>query len=89
MTEHIDSPYVILRNTISGVAQEYTAEQAKQWLEHPVFGEHLQVVRTAKPAVLKRELGRDIVIEDDSESTDEAENATEDAPNESPEKEDK
>lgn len=63
MTEHIESPYVILRNEISGVAQEYTAQEAKQWLEHPVFGEHLKVVRTAKPEVLQRTIGKDVDFE--------------------------
>ena len=47
-----DSPFVILRNTISGIAHEFTPEQAQQWLAHPVFGKTLEEVRTAKPEVL-------------------------------------
>lgn len=48
----INSPFVSLRNIISGVAQEYTEEQAQQFLNHPVFGQHLEIVRTDKPEVL-------------------------------------
>lgn len=76
MTENLDTPFVILRNEISGVSTEYDPETAKQFLEHPIFGEHLRVVRTAKPEVLKRAIGKDV----DFEFEPEAEEASKDEP---------
>lgn len=49
MTEPL---FINLRNEISGVTTEYTPAQAKQFLEHPVFGQNLKEVRTTKPEVL-------------------------------------
>lgn len=49
MTEPL---FVNLRNAISGVATAYSPDEAKQWLDHPVFGQYLEVVRTDKPEVL-------------------------------------
>lgn len=48
----MSEPFVILRNTESGVAYSYTPEQARQFLDHPVFGQYLKEVRTAKLEVL-------------------------------------
>lgn len=47
-------PFVILRHTESRQSFAYTPEQAEQWLNHPVFGEYLEVVRTDKPEVLAK-----------------------------------
>ena len=48
-----ENPFVNLRNDISGVVETYSQKDADQWLNHPVFGKHLSVVRTDKPEVLK------------------------------------
>ncbi len=42
-----DSPLVPLRNTISGVIHEFTAEQAEQFLAHPIFGATLELATVA------------------------------------------
>ena len=44
--------FVILRNTESGIAREYTPEEAERILAHPIFGRVNEEVRTAKPEVL-------------------------------------
>ena len=51
----MSAPFVILRDTISGVATEYTPKRAKALLEHPVWSKRLIVVDTAKPEVLAPE----------------------------------
>lgn len=51
-TPDSDSPFVTLRNTISGVAQEFTRVDAERFLNHPTFGKSLVIVDTAKPEVL-------------------------------------
>jgi hypothetical protein len=48
----MSEPFVILRNKESRESFAYTPEQAEQWLDHPVFGRNLEVVRTDKPEVL-------------------------------------
>lgn len=48
----MSEPFVILRNTESRQSFAYTPEEAEQWLNHPVFGQHLEVVRTDKPEIL-------------------------------------
>lgn len=45
-------PFVNLRHKESRESFSYTPEQAEQWLNHPVFGQYLEVVRTDKPEVL-------------------------------------
>jgi hypothetical protein len=50
----MSEPFVILRNTESRLSFAYTPEEADQWLNHPVFGQHLEVVRTDKPEVLAK-----------------------------------
>lgn len=47
-----DSPFIYLRNTVSGVSTGYTPEEAEQWLSHPVFGKVLEVVKSGKPEVI-------------------------------------
>lgn len=47
-----DTPFVTLRNTISGVSQEYTREDAERFLNHSTFGKSLIVVDSTKPEVL-------------------------------------
>jgi len=81
MSDNEDSPYVSLRNTISGIAQEYTAEQAQQWLNHPIFGAHLEIVRTNKPEVLsephdKAADGTKIPVEENAKAPSNAKDAT-------------
>lgn len=49
MTEPL---FVNLRNEISGVTTEFTPALAKQFLDHPVFGQNLKEVRTTKPEIL-------------------------------------
>lgn len=46
------SPYTALRDTISGVVQEYTPEVAQQFLDHPVFGLRLEIVKNTKSQAL-------------------------------------
>jgi tRNA G37 N-methylase TrmD len=48
----MSEPFVILRNTESRQSHSFTPEDADKWLNHPVFGQHLEVVRTDKPEVL-------------------------------------
>lgn len=51
---------VILRDTISHQTVEYDDKTAQRWLNHPVFGKRLEVVRVAKPDAL----AEDAIIED-------------------------
>lgn len=51
-TPDSDSPFLTLRNTISGVAQEFTRADAERFLNHPTFGKSLVIVDSAKPEVL-------------------------------------
>lgn len=58
-----DSPYVSLRNKTSGVSEELTHEAAERLLNHPFFGPHYEVVRTAKPEVLGEQSKADLVAQ--------------------------
>jgi hypothetical protein len=69
--------FTILRNTISGVATEYTPEEAAHILKHPVFGKVNKVVRVAKPEVLSETTEvapvEDAPVEESDEDTDKKE----------------
>ena len=59
--------FVSLRNTISGIAREYTPEEAARILAHPVYGKVNVEVRTAKPEVLKHGAKKTETKKDDSD----------------------
>lgn len=56
---------VALRNTVSGVVQEYSEAEAARWLSHPTFGKVLEIVRTNKPEVLNHPVSGDDELEFD------------------------
>ena len=43
---------IVLRDTISKQTVTYEEGAAEKWLNHPVFGKRLEVVRSDKPEVL-------------------------------------
>lgn len=50
----MNETFVTLRDTISKRTETYPASVATKWLNHPVFGRRLEVVRSEKPEVIAR-----------------------------------
>jgi len=59
----MSAPYKYLRDTISGVTQEFDEKTAKRYLAHPVFSKRLIEVDSPKDEVLSEPY----VIGDDGE----------------------
>ncbi len=54
MSEKTPAPdeIVHVRNKINGVAIDLPYSAAKDQIDHPLFGEHYEIVRSGKPEVL-------------------------------------
>lgn len=71
MDSEMSLPFIVLRNTISGVAESYPPKQAENILADPKLGKINVIVESEKPEVLSPpyyvEDGERVFIEDEPE----------------------